>query len=127
MGGERSDFIAGTISNGFFVHRMFLIPLILVTQRYMGHWGAVKADEGQSEVEVSRLDDEAQLREEVGAISKSGWANNRHIIEYSYMIQSTTTGAQETPPGMSPLENISEHLRKSHQRSSNMTFLSPFA
>lgn len=51
---------------------MFLIPLVLVTRRYMGHWGGVEAVGGQVEVEVSQVEDEAQLREEVRGISKSG-------------------------------------------------------
>lgn len=66
VGRKRSDFIAGAVSNGLFVQRMFLNPLVLMNRRYMGHWGAVEAVGGHGDVEVCRVDAEAQLREEVG-------------------------------------------------------------
>ena len=60
--------MVNTVSNGRFVHWMFLVPLLFINRRYMGHRGAVKAVGGHGELEYSQIEAEAEaeMRKKVG-------------------------------------------------------------
>lgn len=90
-----SDFVVDSIGDGRFVHRMFLILLLVMNRTHIGWRGAVEAGGGHDEVEVSQTDAEAKETEE-GENGKVGEVDRlsvgRRGIHYFFM---QNVGAKE--------------------------------
>lgn len=86
-----SDFVVDSIGDGRFVHRMFLILLLVMNRTHIGWGGAVEAGGGHDEVEVevSQTDAEAKETEEgengkVGEVDRLS-VGRRGIHNYYFM------------------------------------------